>query len=85
MPDLTDPTIVRETTPARWFDIISNGVDDQAMPPFGEASSNPLRQIDRWNLVFFLYTLSASPAQIFSTNSSKSWARRKARRSSRRG
>jgi mono/diheme cytochrome c family protein len=64
MPDLTDPALWRETTPARWFDIISNGVQDKAMPPFGEASSNPLRQIDRWNLVFYLYTLVTSPGQI---------------------
>jgi mono/diheme cytochrome c family protein len=64
MPDLTDPAIFRETTPARWFDIISNGVADEAMPPFGDASSNPLRQIDRWNLVFYLYTLNTPPEQV---------------------
>jgi mono/diheme cytochrome c family protein len=64
MPVLTDPALVRETTPARWFDIISNGVAEAAMPPFGEASSNPLRQVERWDLVFYLYTLSTSPAQV---------------------
>ena len=64
MPDLTDPALWRETTPARWFDIVSNGVEDKAMPPFGDASSNPLRQIDRWNLVFYLYTLATSPGQV---------------------
>jgi mono/diheme cytochrome c family protein len=64
MPDLTESSLWRETTPARWFDIISNGVDGKAMPPFGENSSNPLRQIDRWNLVFYLYTLGTPPAQV---------------------
>jgi len=64
MPDLSDPGLLRETTPARWFDIISNGVDGKAMPPFGAASSNPLRQVERWDLVFYLYTLSTPPAQV---------------------
>ena len=64
MPDLTDPTLLRETTPARWFDIITNGVDGAAMPPFGNESSNPLRQIDRWNLVYYLYTLGTPPTQV---------------------
>jgi mono/diheme cytochrome c family protein len=64
IPDLTDPQLVRETTPVRWFDIISNGVSDKAMPPFGAASSNPIREIDRWNLVFYLYTLGTPSTQI---------------------
>jgi mono/diheme cytochrome c family protein len=64
IPDLTDPAVLRATTPARWFDIVSNGVEGKAMPPFGAASSNPIRQIDRWNLVFYLYTLGTPPAQV---------------------
>lgn len=64
VPDLTDPELLRETTPARWFDIISNGVPGEPMPPFGEASSNPLRQIDRWNLVYYLYTLGTPPELV---------------------
>lgn len=64
VPDLTDPTNLRETTPTRWYEIITNGVDDAAMPPFGEESNNPLRQIDRWNLVFYLYTLGTSSTQV---------------------
>ena len=64
IPDLTDPTNLRETTPARWYEIITNGVDGAAMPPFGEESSNPLRQIDRWNLVFYLYTLGMPSTQV---------------------
>lgn len=64
LPDLTDPSWVFETTPARWYDIISNGVSGKAMPPFGEASSNPLRETERWDLVFYLYTLSTPAAQV---------------------
>jgi mono/diheme cytochrome c family protein len=64
IPDLTDPAIWRDTTPARWFDIISNGVEGKAMPPFGEVSSNPIRQIDRWNLVYYLYTLGTPSTQV---------------------
>jgi mono/diheme cytochrome c family protein len=64
IPDLTDPRLVRETTPARWFDIVSNGVSGKAMPPFGTASSNPIREIDRWNLVFYLYTLGTPSTQV---------------------
>jgi mono/diheme cytochrome c family protein len=64
MPDLTDPAQVWETTPARWYEIISNGVAGKAMPPFGDASNNPLREAERWDLVFYLYTLSTSPGQV---------------------
>lgn len=64
LPDLTDPSLMRETTPTRWFDMISEGVSGTAMPPFGDASSNPIRQVDRWDLVFYLYTLSTPPTQV---------------------
>jgi mono/diheme cytochrome c family protein len=61
---LTDPAVLNETTPARWFNIISNGIAAKAMPPFGDASSNPLNVVDRWNLVFYLYTLGTPQTQI---------------------
>ncbi len=64
VPDLTDLALLRATTPVRWFDIISNGVAGAAMPPFGDGSSEPIRSIDRWNLVFHLYTLGTPPAQV---------------------
>ena len=64
MPDLTDPALARATTPARWFETITNGRQGTAMPPFGPASSNPLSEQERWDLVFYLYTLSTPSDQI---------------------
>jgi len=64
VPDLTDPALVRATTPARWFETITNGRPETAMPPFGPASSNPLSEQERWDLVFYLYTLSTPPDRI---------------------
>jgi mono/diheme cytochrome c family protein len=64
MPDLSAPSVMRNTTPERWFDIISNGVTGEAMPPFGDASSNPISVAERWNLVYLLYTLGTTPEQV---------------------
>jgi mono/diheme cytochrome c family protein len=64
IPDLSAPSLMRNTTPDRWFDIISNGVAGKAMPPFGDASSNPISVAERWNLVYLLYTLSTPPGQV---------------------
>lgn len=58
MPNLADPAYRLTADPQHMFDIITNGSLDPPMPPFGPASSNPLTEQDRWNLVAAVYQLS---------------------------
>ncbi len=55
LPDLTTPDLARATTPANWFSIITDGNIDRVMPPWREK----LTETERWNLVAYLYSLSA--------------------------
>lgn len=66
MPDLTDPGRMRAARPADWFELISNGTVQQggAMPPFGQGSSRPLSEQDRWNVLFYVWTLSTTSQRI---------------------
>ena len=47
---------LRTAVPAEIFDTITNGRIPQGMPPFGEESSNPLVDAQRWDLVAALYS-----------------------------
>ncbi|MEK7276529.1 MAG: c-type cytochrome, partial [Chloroflexota bacterium] len=55
MSDFTTPDLARAATPARWFSIITDGNIDRLMPPWRET----LTEAERWNLVAYLYSLSA--------------------------
>lgn len=48
---------VRQAVPAHMFDVITNGVVQGGMPPFGPGNSDPLSETDRWNLVAAVYSL----------------------------
>ncbi|MBI4771076.1 MAG: c-type cytochrome [Chloroflexi bacterium] len=56
---LADPQLARKASPARWFQTVTQGNLDKFMPPFVEALSDA----QRWDAVFYLFTLSASPGQ----------------------
>lgn len=58
LPDFTKPDLARTTTPHKWFTTITNGNIDRMMPPW-----QTLSDADRWNLVSYLYTLSAPATQ----------------------
>ncbi len=60
MPDFTDGRLAELRTPAEWFEIITNGRIETLMPPWDQA----LSLTERWDLVAFLYTLSASEASM---------------------
>lgn len=53
------PEVARQSTPAGWYAIITQGDMENYMPPF-----NSLSERQRWDVVAYLYTLSASPETI---------------------
>ena len=61
--------VARQSTPAEWYSLITQGNLDRFMPPF-----NSLSDRQRWDVVAYLYTLSVPPEilslgeQIFITN-----------------
>lgn len=60
VPDFSSPELVRSTTPQVWFQKITDGNLEQLMPPFGDS----LSEIERWDLVAFLHTLSTPQEQM---------------------
>jgi len=60
IPAFNIPDLARQTTPARWFSVITNGNLDRLMPPWKDSLSDS----ERWSLVAYLYTLSAPKAQL---------------------
>jgi mono/diheme cytochrome c family protein len=48
---------IRAAVPAELFSKVTEGVIDRGMPPFGPASSNPLSEDQRWNVIAALYSL----------------------------
>ncbi len=55
LPDFTDSDLAFKATPANWFAIITNGKLERLMPPWKDS----LSEEQRWNLVAYLYSLSA--------------------------
>jgi len=55
VPAFNTPDLARATTPARWFNIITDGNLDRLMPPW----NGSLTESQRWSLVAYLYSLSA--------------------------
>lgn len=47
----------RQAVPAHIFDVITNGIVDAGMPPFGPGNSDPLSEAQRWDLVAAVYSL----------------------------
>ena len=57
---LSDPQLARNASPAHWFEVVTDGNLEKFMPPFAEG----LSESQRWDVVFYLYTLSASPEEM---------------------
>ncbi len=55
-----DPTVARQSTPAVWFRIVSQGNLDRFMPPF----ANSLTAGQRWDVLAYVYSLSTTPDEI---------------------
>lgn len=61
---LASPEFRLTADPATMFNVISNGNMSAGMPPFGEASSNPLNEADIWNMIALAYSFSTRPEAI---------------------
>lgn len=57
-----DAGYIFTTMPSTMFRQITDGEAAVGMPPFGDASSNPINEAGRWNLVAAVYSL-ATPAE----------------------
>lgn len=56
---LGSPEFARQSTPARWYTQVTQGNLEKFMPPF-----NSLTDQQRWNVVAYAFSLTASPEQI---------------------
>ena len=57
------PEYLRAAIPVEMFELITNGRVDKGMPPFGEASSDPLSETSRWDLIAAIYSL-GTPVEV---------------------
>ena len=60
----SNPDYRLTAVPSLMYDIISNGNLAAGMPPFGEASGNPLSEADIWNMIALAYSFSTRPEDI---------------------
>jgi mono/diheme cytochrome c family protein len=59
-----DETYLRTAMPSVMFQQITNGEAAVGMPPFGPASSNPIDEAGRWNLVAAVFSLMTPPENV---------------------
>ena len=59
-----DAEYILNTMPSVMFQQITNGEAAVGMPPFGPASSNPIDEAGRWNLVAAVYSLATPPENV---------------------
>lgn len=59
-----DAAYRRTAQPPAMFAQITNGNLEVGMPPFGPASSNPIDEAGRWDLVAAIYSLATPPEDI---------------------
>lgn len=59
-----DAAYIRAAMPSVMFQQITNGEAAVGMPPFGPASTNPIDEPGRWNLVAAVYSLATTPADV---------------------
>ena len=59
-----DPEFRLNANPQVMYDVISNGNIANGMPPFGDASSNPIAEANRWDLIAAAYSFSTPPDSI---------------------
>jgi mono/diheme cytochrome c family protein len=59
-----DAAYIRAAMPSVMFQQITNGEAAVGMPPFGPASSNPIDEAGRWNLVAAVYSLATPPEDV---------------------
>ncbi len=62
--DFTDPAYLRTAVPATMFQTLTEGRLDAGMPPFGPASTNPIAEADRWDLIANVFSVGTPPETI---------------------
>ncbi len=61
---LGDPDYNKSAIPNVLFGVITNGRLNNGMPLFGEGSSNPLSEQERWDVIAYLYALGTSRSAV---------------------
>lgn len=67
---LSSEAYIRQAVPASMFDTITNGIlptEEESMPPmppFGPASSNPISEPNRWDLIAAIYSMGTPPEDL---------------------
>ena len=59
-----DAAYIQQALPSVMFQQITNGEAAVGMPPFGPASSNPIDDPGRWNLVAAVFSLATPPEDV---------------------
>ena len=59
-----DAAYISAAMPSVMFQQITNGEAAVGMPPFGPASSNPIDEAGRWNLVAAVFSLATPPESV---------------------
>ncbi len=59
-----DAAYIQQAMPSVMFQQITNGEAAVGMPPFGPASSNPIDEPGRWNLVAAVFSLATPPEDV---------------------
>ncbi len=63
-PAFANPEYRLNANPQVMFDMLSNGNMANGMPPFGDASTNPIAEASRWDLIAAAYSFSTPPDSI---------------------
>ena len=61
---LANPEYQRSVDPAKMFETITIGRLQRGMPLFGEGSSNPLTEQERWDVIAAIYALGTNSAEL---------------------
>ena len=61
---LNDPALRQTAVPAALFGRVTDGIIDSGMPPFGPASSDPISEANRWDLIAAVYSFSTPADSI---------------------
>lgn len=59
-----DAAYIQQAMPSVMFQQITNGEAAVGMPPFGPASSNPIDETGRWDLVAAVFSLATPPEDV---------------------
>lgn len=59
-----NPNYATNATPSLMYDVITNGRPMRGMPPYGDSSSNPLSEQERWDVIGAIFALGTNSADF---------------------